>query len=209
MVVLVLFTGTMMPEAEVYWKRFLSDINLDLFDQSIKQLDNGQLAEAAETFNRIVRRNTLNFGPYFFLAGIYSQLGQYKETVLTCENALYYSNRFNLKRLGVSSIKNPIFSQFYYTLGTACLNLNRYMDAVTCFELVVKSHNYKKTNSSIIKKFYPASRLSPSAFYALVHYNLGIAYSSLGDQKAALRQYEKLKKLDKEKAEKLNNIISE
>jgi tetratricopeptide (TPR) repeat protein len=198
-----------MAESEASWRKFLSDINFDLFDQGIKQLDNGQLAEAAETFNRIVRRKTLSFCPYFFLAGIYSQLGQYKETVLTCENALYFSDRMKFKRLGVSSAKNPIYSQFLYTLGTACLNLNRYMDAVDCFEQVIESHNYKKTNSSIIKKFYPTSRLSPSAFYALVHYNLGIAYSSLGDQKEALQQYQKLKKLDKEKAEKLKNIIGE
>ena len=72
-VVLVLFTGTMMPEAEVDGGRFLSDMNSDLFNKGILQLDNGQLAEAAETFNQLIQLKTLSFWPYFFPLNIFQK----------------------------------------------------------------------------------------------------------------------------------------
>ena len=166
-----------------------------------------ELAEAAETFELLMNRKTLTAAPYFWLAGIYSQLEQHEDTAATCEQILYRFFPLGMKFLAKPSYKNPLYSQFYYTLGSAYLELNRYYDALAAFKKILKSHNYKKTNSYNFRIFYPTSQLGARAFYALVHYKLGIAYSSRGDRDEAMAQYKKLKKLDKEKAEKLLNII--
>ena len=51
-----------------------------------------------------------------------------------------------------------------------------------------------------------ALRLGPD--YADAHYNLGIAYVDINDRDSALEQYEILKSLDTERANKLFNVIN-
>lgn len=209
LIVMVLFTAALAGQsANNNWKYFISGYDGDLFDEGIKQAKTGKLAEAAETFELILGRKTLSPPPYFWLAGIYSQLEQPENTAATCEQILYRFFPHGMKHLAKPSYKNPLYSTFYYTLGSAYLELNRCYDAAVAFKKVLKSHNYKKTNSYNFRIFYPTSQLSAKAFYALVHYKLGIAYSSRGDRDEAMKQYKKLKKLDKEKAEELLDIIN-
>jgi tetratricopeptide (TPR) repeat protein len=209
LIVMVLFTGALAAQsADNNWKYFISGYDADLFDEGIKQAETGKLAEAAETFELLLGRKTLSAPPYFWLAGIYSQIEQPENTAAACEKILYRFFPHGMKRLAKPSYKNPLYSQFYYILGSAYLELDRYYDAAAAFKKILKSHNYKKTNSYNFKIFYPASQLSPDGFYALVHYKLGIAYSSRGDRDEAMKQYKELNKLDKEKAEKLLEIIN-
>ena len=71
LVVLVLFTAAMAAQsANNNWKYFISGYDADLFDEGIKQVENGKLAEAAETFELLMTRKTLTAAPYFWLAGI-------------------------------------------------------------------------------------------------------------------------------------------
>jgi len=205
--VVVLFTGVLAAQsASGHWKYFLSNIDKDLFDRGVKEVESGKLSDAAATFEVALARKTLSFGPHFLLAGVYGQMDRPDATVAACKKILY---RFplDIRKLGNTSIKNPIYSQFYYTLGTAYLELNRYKEAADAFKKVLGSRNYKRTNSFNMKRFYPTSDFTAEAFYALTHFQLGIAYTSMGDRESAMKQYKILVKLDSEKAEKLLRAI--
>ncbi len=66
-----------------------------------------------------------------------------------------------------------------------------------------KSGKYKEA----IKSFKQAIRIDPN--YASAHCYLGVAYLGLNDKGSALEQYEILKRLDSELADKLFNLIYE
>jgi tetratricopeptide (TPR) repeat protein len=179
----------------------------DMFDRGLKQLDQGKLAEAAETFYHLKQKQPLSFKYYFWLGGIYNQMGKHQEAAAVFEKTLsLFPLKF--KKMGKPSSKNTVYPQFHYARGTSYLQLNRFDEAAAAFKQVLKSKNYKIPNSSLYKKFYPACRLTPNSFYATVHYNLGIAYLALGNRKAALEQFEELKKLDEEKAAQLSQRIN-
>lgn len=207
MVVLVLFTGVLAAQnADTGWKYFLSNIDKDLFDKGVALIENGKLAEAAENFEQMLGRKTMTFAPYFCLVGVYGQMDQHETTLEMCKKLLYRFPKV-IRKLGNTSVRNPIYSQFYYTLGNAYLELNKYKEAAAAFKNVLISNNYKRTNSFNMKQFYPTSDLDADAFYALTHFRLGITYASMGDGEAAMKQYNILEKTDKEKAEKLLSII--
>lgn len=207
LVVVVLFTGALAAQsANNNWKYFLSDIDKDLFDRGIKEVESGKLSDAAATFELALSRKTLSFGPHFWLAGIYGQMDRPDAAVAACKKILY---RFptRIRALGHRAVKNPVYSQLYYTLGTAYLELNRYKEAAAAFKKILRSRNYKRTNSYNIKRFFPVSDLKVETFYTLTHFNLGIAYISMGDRESAMKQYKKLESLDRERAEKLLRVI--
>jgi tetratricopeptide (TPR) repeat protein len=54
--------------------------------------------------------------------------------------------------------------------------------------------------------FKEAIRLEPD--YAGAHYNLGMAYNNIGNREAALEQYEILKELGPDTANKLFNFLN-
>jgi tetratricopeptide (TPR) repeat protein len=206
-VVLVVLSSVLAAQsANTNWKYFLSDINRDLFDKGMKLIEDGKLSEAAESFEQVLGRKTLTFSPYFCLIGVYGQMDQHEFTLNMGKKLLYLFPKV-IKELGNTSIKNPVYSQFYYTLGNAYLELSHYKEAAAAFKNVLRSNNYKRTNSFNMKKLYPTSDLEANAFYALTHLRLGIAYASMGNRDAAMKQYNILEKTDKEKAEKLLSII--
>lgn len=202
LVVSLLLAGMRTAQTQEDWRYFISGIDLELFEKGIGEMEAGKLADAAETFSLLTERMPTRFSPYLWLAGIYSQLGDHKKTVDVC-NKIRYRFSVIIRRFGNPVNKNPIYSQFYYTLGTAFFKLGRYREAAAAFERLLKAGNYKSTSYSNLKKFYPTCGFTPGAFYALVHYQLGIAYVSSGDEEAAMEQYKELLKLDAKKAEEL------
>ncbi len=205
-IVSILFTGALAAKPQDNGKFFLSGIDFELYDKGLKLMDQGKLEEAAEAFRLLTERKSNTLYPFFYLAGLYSQMGKHQEAVAVSETILH---RFPLeiRKLGRASYKNPVYSQFYYNLGAAYLSLKKHQDAVNAFKRVIRSRNYKADSSSAVSRFYPTSVLAIKTFYATVHYHLGLAYLSLGDQKAAVNQYKKLKKLDKEMAAEFQKEI--
>ena len=208
-IVLVVFTGVLASQnANAHWKYFLSDINKDLFDEGMKMIEDGKLSDAANSFERVLERKTLSFYPYFCLVGLYGQMDQ-NESALEMGKKLLYHFPQAMKGLGNTSVKNSVYSQFYYTLGSAFLELKHYKEAAAAFKNVLRSNNYKRTNSFNMKKLYPTSDLEADAFYALTRLRLGTAYTYMGNRDAAKKQYNILEKTDKEKADKLLSIINQ
>lgn len=206
--VLVVFSGILASQtANSHWKYFLSDINQDLFDKGMKLIEDGKLSEAAKSFEEVLGRKTLSFSPYFCLVGVYGQMEQHEATLEMGKKLIYRFPKV-IKEFGSTSIKNSLYSQFYYTLGNAYLELNRYKEAAAAFNNVLRSNNYKRTNSFNMKKLYPTSDLESDAFYALTRLHLGVSYASMGNRDAAMKQYNILEKTDKEKAEKLLSVIN-
>jgi len=206
MIVLVLVSGVASFDNRAFARGSLTSIEGNLFLTGTKLVEKGKLADAVEVFKHLNQRKPYYFGPYFYLANIYSQLGDYQGAAAICEKAL---KRFplDIRKMARSSLRNSVYSQFHYILGTAYLNLGRYDEAVDTLQLVLKSHNYKVPNSYWLT-FYSKRPLKPEEFYAPVHFNLGAAYLSLGNKEAALDQYKKLQVLDKEKSEELYNLIN-
>lgn len=205
-IVSFLLAGTMSAQTREDWQYFISGINYELFEKGIKQMEAGRLEHAAETFFLLTERMPTRFSPYFWLAGIYDQLGEHEKTIETC-NKIRYRFSIIIRRFGNPVYKNPIYSQFYFTLGTAYFERKSYREAAEAFERLLKAGNYERTEYANLKKFYPACGVTRDAFYAMVHYRLGAAYVSLGKPEAAMEQYKELQKSDAKKAEALFKII--
>jgi tetratricopeptide (TPR) repeat protein len=192
--------GTTLPRLQFF------SLEGDLYQKALNDFKEEKFAEAAKTYEELVLRKPFALSPRFLLATTYYKMGKFQEAVKVCED-MQRRFPFEFRRMGRSFVKNMPYSQFYYILGTAYSNLQRYPDAVEAFQQILKSHNYKVTNSTN-RRIYCLVPLDRNAFYALVHYQLGTIYISMGDKDAALEQYKKLKKLDQEKSEELYNLIN-
>jgi tetratricopeptide (TPR) repeat protein len=209
LVILVLVSGMTavlkaQGTANYHWPLFT--LEGDLYHKALNDFKKEKFAEAAKTYQELVLRKPFALTPRFLLATTYHKMGNFKEAAKACE-VMKRRFPFDFRRLSHSFFKNMYYSQFYYILGTANANLQRYPDAEDAFQKILRSHNYKVTNSTN-RRIYCLVPLDRNDFYALVHYNLGTTYISMGDKDAALEQYKKLKKLDQEKSERLYNLIN-
>ncbi len=80
----------------------------------------------------------------------------------------------------------PDYADAQYNLGTVFYEMGQYNQAINVFKQAVK--------------FKPRD--------AWIHFGIGAAYLKLGEKKSALAEYEILRKLDAEKADRLLNLIS-
>jgi len=113
----------------------------------------------------------------------------------------------------------PDYADAYSLLGLAYTDLGDYQKAIESYkELVRIKPDYAEAHRSLgiayggIKDFQKAIESHKEAIrikpdYADAHYRLGLAYVIIGDRGSALDEYNILKGLDKELANKLFNLI--
>jgi tetratricopeptide (TPR) repeat protein len=113
----------------------------------------------------------------------------------------------------------PNYAEAHYNLGVAYGKLGRYQDAIKAYKQAIRiepdlaeAHDnlgniYGKLGryQDAAEAFKRAIRIKPD--FADARYNLGVTYFLTGDKGSALEEYEILKTLDAEQANKLFNLI--
>jgi tetratricopeptide (TPR) repeat protein len=167
--------------------------------------DSGMYKEAIEAFKKAIRIDPDYADAHYNLGNAYDNSGMYKEAIEAFKKAIRI---------------NPDFADAHSNLGVAYGVLGMYKEAIDAYKQVIRidpdyawahynlgvayadSGMYKEA----IEAFKKAIRIDPD--YAWAHYNLGVAYLILNDRGSALEQYEILKPLDSELANKLFNVIN-
>ncbi|HXX54049.1 MAG TPA: tetratricopeptide repeat protein [Thermodesulfovibrionales bacterium] len=151
-----------------------------------------------------LQKNPDDVDALFHLADLYERNGQYAEAIETYKH--------------LTKIK-PNAGYVYFKMGTAYDRLNRPEEAIQAFKKSVHympNHAVAYNNMGIaygrlnkyqeeIAALKKAVQLRPS--YSSARYNLGVTYLKIGNKKAALQEYESLKKLDEGAAETLMGEI--
>lgn len=137
----------------------------------------------------------------------FAKAGKFFENGKYAKAATYY------KRAVASDPKN---AEYHMRLGMSFDALEKFDDAISSYETALKydykdkylvynnlgvSYGKKKSLSLAIAAFQRSLNLNPKYVGAL--YNLGMAFFARGDKKNALRQFEKLKALDFDVAQRL------
>jgi tetratricopeptide (TPR) repeat protein len=142
---------------------------------------------------------------YWIDVGLYhGQLGMYEEAIEA------YKQTLRIK---------PDDAQTYYILGVAYEKLDMHLLAIDAYREAIRIRpDYAEAHNNLgaaygdlgmhrdgIEAYEQAIWIRPS--YAEAHCNLGIAYLRLKDRNAALREYNILKNLDLQSADKLFSLI--
>jgi tetratricopeptide (TPR) repeat protein len=184
----------------------LSTVDGNLFEKGTRLVKQQKMAEAVKVFELLHQRQPLKFGTYYFLANLYHQVDRHEDVIAIYKKA-QKRFPFEIRKISKPGKKNFTYSQLLFVTGDAYFNLQKLDDSIAVFKKILKSHNYKKSNSSWVR-FHSKTPDTVDEFYASVHYSLGAAYNAKGDKKAAMKQYRKLEKLDKEKSESLLKLIN-
>jgi tetratricopeptide (TPR) repeat protein len=161
--------------------------------------------EAIEQCKEAIRLKPSYADAYYNLGVIYSKLRHYKEASEAYKQAV--------------KIK-PDFVDACFELGIAYRQLGRYLDAVKAYKQAIEIRpDYAEVHNDLgvaygqlrwyedaIKACWQALKFKPD--YADAHYNLGIAYLITGQADLAREQFEALKQLNSEQADKLLSLIS-
>jgi len=146
-----------------------------------------------------------NFVIHNNLGCFYGSLGRWQEAMKACKQAIRI---------------DPDYAKAQYNLGVAYSKLSRWPEAIEAFKQAVRiqpdsaevhfglglAYSNLDRWQEAIAAFKQAVRLQPDL--AKAHYNLGVIYVMMSDKAAALAEYNILKTLDAEKAEKLFNLFS-
>jgi|GEM_PF-1629240 len=128
-----------------------------------------------------------------------------KETIEACKQA---------------AIKNPNVAQSHFNLGIAYLKSGMYKEAIESLKQATKinpddakSHKtlgYVYMNLYMYEEAIGALKvvIKRDPDYAMSYYNLGFVYNVSNDKDSALEQYEILKSLDSELADKIFKLIN-
>ena len=164
----------------------------------------GQFKEAADAYKQALRLDSTNAEIYFALGATYGKLGRTDDEVQAYKQAI---------RL------RPDFAEAYERLAQGYFRLNRFSDAVAANKQITllkpgDAVAYDNLGVAYLKlKQYTdaeealkqAIRLKPD--FGRAYYNLGLVYLSLNDRESALEQYNLLKSLDPDRADKLYTVI--
>jgi Flp pilus assembly protein TadD len=173
------------------------------YQKGLKELWQENYAAALAYFQEAKEKNPQDADACFWVAFCYDMLHRYEEAITAYKQAIL--------------IKPNAIT--YLFLGMAHDKLGHYAEAIEAFKRSVQinpndASTYRCLGAAygqlgLYEKALEASkqaiRVKPND--AGAHYNLGMAYLSLGDKGSALDEYEILKSLDAEKANKLFNLI--
>jgi len=166
----------------------------------------GKLDDAAKEFAAAVRLNPDSQQVYSLLADTYHRLGQTQQEAATREQFVHL---------------NPKSGEAHCELGLMYLERHRYSDAAGELEesiklrtlYVVRAHyglarSYAKLGryADAIPEYKIALSINTSPE---IHYYLGVAYAKTGNKEAARKEYEFLKFVDADKAERLLKMTTQ
>jgi len=160
--------------------------------------------DAAESYKQAIRINPDYSEAHDFLGNTYLQRKRHEEAIESYKQAI--------------RIK-PDYAEAYIGLGMAYHGLKRFQEAIELIEqgLRIKPDNAEawaflatsyllmNRTQEAIESLKNAVRIKPN--YAEAHYLLGFSYNHINDRESALNEYAILKKLDKDQANKLFNVI--
>jgi tetratricopeptide (TPR) repeat protein len=153
-----------------------------------------------------------------------AQIGEYQKTAEYWYNLGAFCDESGLYNKAIEAYKQairikPDLAEAYNNLGAAYGNLGRHTEAVEACKQAIRikpddaeaHYNLGKAYGDLgkyaeaMESFKQAIRIKLD--FAGAHYNLGVAYLILGRKSDALEEYKILKELDKEKANKLFDLI--
>jgi tetratricopeptide (TPR) repeat protein len=151
-----------------------------------------------------LQENPNDVDALYHLADLYDRSALYQKAIDT------YKKVVQLK---------PAMGYAYFKMGTAYDRLNQPSEAINAFKKAIKhmpdyavAHNnmgvaYGRLEKygEEIKALQKAIRLRPA--YSSARFNLGVTYLKTGNRKAAMQEYESLKKFDEGTAEALMREI--
>jgi tetratricopeptide (TPR) repeat protein len=164
-----------------------------------------QYQDAINAYKQALRLDPYNADVQYAMGLTYGKWNKPDDEILSYRKAINLS---------------PDHAGAYERLGLAYFRLGRFKEAAAAFTQLrmlkpgeAKASNYLgetylKLNrvEEGIEAFKQATRLKPD--FGMAYYNMGLAYLALGDHEAAMVQYNILKALDADLAEKLFNLIS-
>ena len=164
----------------------------------------GRNAEAIEAYKQAIRIKPDYPEAHYNLGVTHGELGRNAEAIEAYKQAI--------------RIK-PDYAQAHCNLGVKYGELGRHAEAVEAYKEAIRinpDHPNAHYNLGVaygnlgrraeaIGAFKQAIRIKPD--HAQAHYNLGIRYLIAGSKGSALDEYKILKELDKERADKLFNLI--
>ncbi len=166
----------------------------------------GYLQHEIESYKQAIRVKPDFADAHFNLGTAYFNLKQFKKAVEA------YKQVIQIK---------PDDAKAYYNLGASYHNLKQYEDAIKSYKEAIRIEpNYAEAYNFLgvcyfwvgagdedMEAYKKAIKIDPN--YAEAHFNLGNTYWLMWDRAAAREEYEILKNLDKELADKLLKMMGE
>jgi len=160
---------------------------------------------AIENFRKAAQKNPQDAGAFFLLGMLYYEKGDYERAIEAYQE--------NIRIIPDNS------SIIYNNLGWTYGELEKYQEAVDAFKEAVKQnpenadfhyglgwvYNELKDYKKAVESYKQAILIQPGHTYA--HYGLGMIYLVQGHRNSAVKEYEILKDLDRDTADKLFNTI--
>jgi len=162
-------------------------------------------------YDQAIRANPDDADAYLSWGVFYLEFGHYKKAIYAFTQAICI---------------RPYDFYAWRNMGLVCSYLGRYEEAIEAFTRAIRINSdsgsgytyfhlgqcyfhlekWKKAIETYIEALKQGIRSKPGL--AITHYNLGLAYLSLGDRDSALREYDILKDLDEKWAEILFQLLN-
>lgn len=198
--------------AAVYLPKKGRNINYAVPLKVLKQLERYRKLKASDKNlplpHRAVRepeKKACDPDEYFLLATQYEKSNKYKEAIDA------YNQSLRVK---------PDYVEAYLNLGVVYYKLGQYTEATETFKQAAKiapfslsvynklgtTYILRRAYSMAVETFKKAIEIDP--YDATAHFNLGVAYFLAGNKTEAFGEYITLKDIDKERADRLRDIIN-